>query len=404
MNTANFSSTSASSDQADIQKSLRKTASNMVSHLQDRADETAKLGRLPESTVHEMTDAGFFKILQPKRYGGLELQPKDFFDVQIKLAEGCMSTAWVLGVVAIHNWQLALYDDEAQEEVWGDNDNTLISSSYMPVGKVTPVEGGYRLSGKWGFSSGSKHCDWVFVGANIPAHDGKDADYRTFLVPKQDYAVIDNWNVSGLVGTGSNDIVINDVFVPEYRTHRAIDGFNCQSPGNSINNNPLYRIPFGQIFVRAVSSSSIGALQGALDTYVGINKARVGLNDAQRVALDPSAQYAAADACRVIDESKTIMYRNFDLMLDYAAKGEVPPIEERIKMRYDAALVAPKCADVVNQLFIHSGAQGIYRDHAVNRAWLDINAGRTHVANNVTKLGRNLGGNMMGLENEDHFL
>ena len=138
-------------DSEKLQTSLNKAAENMVPRLRDRAKETAKLGKLPESTLHEMIDAGFFKILQPKRYGGFELQAKDFFDVQIKLAEGCMSTAWVLGVVAIHNWQLALYDDKAQEEVWGDDDDTLISSSYMPVGKVTIVDGGYKLSGKWGF-------------------------------------------------------------------------------------------------------------------------------------------------------------------------------------------------------------------------------------------------------------
>jgi 3-hydroxy-9,10-secoandrosta-1,3,5(10)-triene-9,17-dione monooxygenase len=399
--------TSGSIQQMDTEKlqtSLNKAAENMVLRLRDRANETAQLGKLPESTLHEMIDAGFFKILQPKRYGGFELQAKDFFDVQIKLAEGCMSTAWVLGVVAIHNWQLALYDDKAQEEVWGDDDDTLISSSYMPVGKVTIVDGGYKLSGKWGFSSGSKHCQWVFVGAMVPPRDGQAADYRTFLVPREDYSIVDNWNVSGLEGTGSNDIIIDDVFVPEHRTHRALDGFNCSSPGNLVNTSPLYKIPFGQIFVRAVSSSSIGALQSALDSTVAINKERVGLNDAKRVALDPSAQYAAADALRVIDESKTIMYRNFDIMLDAASQNKVLSLDERIKMRYDAALVAPKCADAVNQLFIHSGAQGIFREHPINRAWLDINAGRTHVANNVGKLGRNLGGNMMGLPNEDTFL
>lgn len=376
----------------------------MVPRLRDRALETAALGKLPDSTLHEMIESGFFKILQPKRYGGLELQPKDFFDVQIKLAEGCMSTAWVLGVVAIHNWQLALYDDEAQEEVWGDDDNTLISSSYMPVGKVTPVEGGYRLSGRWGFSSGSRHCQWVFVGAVVPPQGDQPADYRTFLVPRADYKIEENWNVSGLEGTGSNDIIIDDVFVPEYRTHRSLDGFNCQSPGNLVNTNALYRLPFGQIFVRAVSSSSMGALQSAVDASVDINKSRVGLNDGKLAAMDPGAQYAVADAIRVIDESKTIMYRNFDTMMDYASKSETPPMEERVKMRYDAALVAPKCAEVVNDLFIYAGAQGIFRDHPINRAWLDINAGRTHVANNVGKLGRNLGGFMMGLDNEDTFL
>lgn len=316
-----------------------------------------------------------------------------------------MSTAWVLGVVAIHNWQLALFDPRAQDDVWRDDDNTLISSSYMPVGKVKRVDGGLRLSGKWGFSSGSRHCKWAFLGAMVPpAAEGEGPDFRTFLVPRSDYTIVDNWKVSGLEGTGSNDIVVDDAFVPEYRTHRSLDGFMCNSPGNATNTAPLFRIPFGQIFVRAVCTSSIGALQGALDSFIKVNKDRVGLSDAKRVVLDPGAQEAAADASRVIDECKTIMYRNFDRMMDTARAGNMLPLEERIKMRYDAALVAPKCAEAVNKLFIFSGAQGIYRDHPINRAWLDINAGRNHVANNVGKFARNWGTALFGLENDDFFL
>jgi len=388
-----------------LQQALRDRAREMVPRLRERAKHTAELHHLPEETVQEMIEAGFFRILQPARHGGFELEPKDFFDVQITLAEGCMSTAWVLGVVAIHNWQLGLFDERAQRDVWGTNDDTLISSSYMPVGKVKRAEGGYRLSGKWSFSSGSEHCDWAFLGAMVPpATPGEAPDYRTFLVPRGEYRIEANWDVSGLEGTGSNDIVVEDAFVPEYRTHRSMDGFNCSSPGNVVNTNPLFRLPFGQIFVRAVCSSSIGALQGALDSFISINRDRVGLNDAKRAALDPGAQEAAAEASRVIDECKTIMYRNFDRMQDAAAAGTVPAIEDRVKMRYDAALVAPKCAEAVNKLLIHSGAQSIYRNHPINRAWLDINAGRTHVANNAGKFGRNWGSCLFGFEGDDTFL
>jgi len=388
-----------------LKRRLRESARAMVPALRERSKLTEQLHYLPEDSVREMVDAGFFKILQPARWGGLELDPEDFFDVQITVAEGCMSSAWVLGVVAIHNWQLALFDERAQKDVWGEDDNTLISSSYMPVGKVTRAEGGYRLSGRWNFSSGSKHCEWAFLGAMVPpANAGEAPDYRTFLVPRSDYQIVDNWDVSGLEGTGSNDIVVDNAFVPEYRTHRSMDGFNCNSPGNAVNTNALYRLPFGQIFVRAVSSSSIGALQGALDSFIKINRDRVGLNDAKRVAMDPDAQAAAAEATSVIDECKTMMYRNFDIMYDAAKAGEELSLESRIKMRYDASLVAPKCAEAVNKLFIFCGAQGIYRDHPINRAWLDINAGRTHVANNVGKLGRNWGACMFGMQNEDYFL
>ena len=384
---------------------LYKKARNLVPVLRERSKETAQLGKLPDSTLAAMQEAGFFRIMQPASFGGFEMDPEVFFRVQMILAEGCMSTAWVLGVVAIHNWQLALFDQKAQQDVWGEDDSTLISSSYMPVGKVEHVEGGYKLSGHWGFSSGSKHCDWAFLGAMVPpTKEGEAPDYRTFLVPRQDYEIVDNWDVSGLEGTGSNDILVKDAFVPEYRTHRSIHGFECNSPGNAVNSHYIYKLPFGQIFVRAVCSSAVGCLRGITDAYVSVNKDRVGLNDGNKIASDPDAQMALALAISTVDECETIMFRNFDRMVDAAKKDSTLTIDERIKMRFDASLVAGKCSDAINRMFIACGAQGIFRDHPLNRAWLDINAGRTHVANNPFKFGRNLGGTLMGQENTDFFL
>jgi 3-hydroxy-9,10-secoandrosta-1,3,5(10)-triene-9,17-dione monooxygenase len=384
---------------------LYRRARDLVPVLRERTAETASLGKLPDATIDTMQAAGFFRIMQPNRYGGFEMDPDVFFRVQMILAEGCMSTAWVLGVVAIHNWQLALFDDKAQQDVWGEDDSTLISSSYMPVGKVEHVEGGYKLSGHWGFSSGSKHCDWAFLGAMVPpVKEGEAPDYRTFLVPRSDYDIVDNWDVSGLEGTGSNDIVVADAFVPEYRTHRSVHGFECNSPGNALNNHPIYRLPFGQIFVRAVCSSAVGALKGVTNSYITVNKDRVGLNDGNKIATDPDAQMALAMAISTVDECETVMFRNFELMLEAAREGTTLPMEDRIKMRFDASLVAGKCSDAINHMFIACGAQGIFRDHPLNRAWLDINAGRTHVANNPFKFGRNLGGTLMGQENTDFFL
>ena len=393
------------SDNKQLQQQLVERARELVPVLRSRAEETCALGQLPEATIADFHKAGFFKIMQPKRYGGYEMNPHTFFEVQMILAEGCMSSAWVLGVVSIHNWQMGMFDVRAQDDVWGQDPTVLVSSSYMPVGKVTPVEGGYRLSGKWGFSSGSKHCKWAFLGAMVPpAQAGEAPDYRTFLVPIGDYRIVDNWDVTGLQGTGSHDIVVEDAFVPEHRTHRAMDGFAGTSPGCKVNTNPVFTLPFGQVFTRAVSSSSIGALQGALDAYVEVNLARVGLNDGKRAALDPIGQYTVAEARAVIDECKLVMFRNFDRMVEAANGGEPLTMDERIKMRFDAAVVPEKCVRLVNELFYGCGAQAIFRTHPINRFMQDINTGRTHVANNPGKFGRNLGATMMGQPNEDFFL
>lgn len=378
----------------------------MVPTLRERQAETARLGKLPEDTISAMQAAGFFRIMQPKQYGGYELNPHVFFEVQQILAEGCMSTAWVLGVVAIHNWQLGMFAAQAQQDVWGSDNSVLISSSYMPVGKVEPVDGGYMLSGRWGFSSGSKHCHWAFLGGMVPpANEGEAPDYRTFLVPIGDYEIVDNWDVSGLEGTGSNDIVIDQpVFVPEYRTHRAQDGFTGKNPGCDVNSNPLFTLPFGQIFTRAVACSSIGALQGVIENYVTVNKDRVGVNDGNRVAHDPNVQMALAEAVGVVHECRALLKEDLDYFVANPQDSSVLDINERIRRRFNASMISTKCTDAVNKLFIACGAQGIFRGHPLNRAWLDVNAGRTHVANNPFKFGRNLGGTLMGQTNTDFFL
>lgn len=390
-------------DNAIIER-LYRDAHDLVPHLRERQAMAAELFQLPDETLIAMQESGFFRIMQPKRYGGYELAPHVFFKVQQILAQGCMSTAWVLGVVAIHNWQMGMYDDQAQKDVWGNDSSVLISSSYMPVGKVEVIEGGYMLSGKWGFSSGSKHCQWAFLGGMVPGAAGQ-ADYRTFLVPRGDYEIVDNWDVCGLQATGSNDIVIRSpVFVPEHRTHRAHDGFTGENPGCAVNTSYLFTLPFGQIFTRAVACSSIGALQAVVDNYIVSNKDRVGLNDGSRVAQDPNAQMALAEAVAAIKECRAILKEDLDFFVDFAQQKKPLDINERISRRFNAARISRKCADAVNQLFIACGAQGVFRNHPLNRAWLDINTGRSHVANNPYKFGRNLGATMMGLENTDFFL
>jgi 3-hydroxy-9,10-secoandrosta-1,3,5(10)-triene-9,17-dione monooxygenase len=388
-----------------LAKRLVDSARELIPVLKQRAPEAERQGALHPETIRDFQEAGFFKIVQPARWGGYELDPSVFFDVQMAVAEGDMSAAWVLGVVAIHNWQMALFDDRAAQDVWSKDNTVLISSSYMPVGKVTRVEGGFKFSGRWGFSSGSKHCDWAFLGAMVPPlNAGDPPDMRTFLLPRSDYEIVDNWDVFGLQATGSHDIVVKDAFVPEYRTHKAADGFMMSSPGNAINTAPLFKIPFGQIFVRAVSTSAIGALQGAINGYVEVTSQRVGLNDGKKTSSDPTAQMAVADAARYVDELKLVLHRNFNRLMDAARGGPALTMEERIRMRYESALVVQKCVEGVDLLMNCCGGQSLFSNHPVRRPFLDIHAGRGHVANQPSKFGRNLGGVMLGEPNTDFFL
>lgn len=362
------------------------------------APEARKIRKVPQENIDALQEAGFFLALQPRRWGGHEVDPQDFFRMHLAIAENCMSTAWASGIVAVHAFQLALMDERAQQDVWGDDIHTRVSSSYAPLGKVTEVDGGFRLSGRWGWSSGSDHCTWVFLGAICP-----DGGFRSFLVPRGDYEIVDTWHAMGLQGTGSNDIVVDDVFVPDYRTHKAEDGFLGTNPGVTADSAPLYRLPWAQLFVRVVSTPAIGAARDALDLYrqLVVGKAS---GDLTKLAGDTAPQERIAAAITSIDEMEAILFRNFDRMMAQVSAGEEVPVLERIKYRYQASLVIERCMAVVDSLFSSAGGSSVFLGSEIQQRFLDIHTGRAHVANNPTSFARNLGSVLLGNESKDFFV
>ena len=384
---------------------LLERARAMIPALEARSAAATAQRRLPAETVKEMQEAGFFRVLQPAPWGGYELDPQVFFDIQMTLAEGCMSTAWTYGVLGVHPFQLALFDPRAQADVWDSNDATLISSSYQPVGKVEPVKDGFLLSGRWGFSSGCDHCDWVFLGALVPSADpGGAPDMRTFLLPRRDYNIVDDWNVFGLQATGSHSIVVERALVPEYRTHRAVDGFMGTNPGRQFNPGALYKLPWAQVFVRAVSTACIGALQGAFDAYTAMAARRVSTNTGKATKLDPFALNCAARTRSAVLEMKAVLRRNFAEMLDCVRAGREIPMGDRVRYRYESAQVARRCADLCDELMPLLGGRAIYMDSPLVRYWLDINAARAHVANDPALIGTSLGALYLGEPIQEFFV
>jgi 3-hydroxy-9,10-secoandrosta-1,3,5(10)-triene-9,17-dione monooxygenase len=386
-------------------QALTARARAMIPELRERAAQAAESRCIPEQTIRDMQESGFFRVLQPKRHGGLELDPRVFFDLQITLAEGCMSTAWVYGVLGVHPFQLALFDTRAQEDVWGKNASTLVSSSYQPVGKVERVEGGFVLSGRWGFSSGCDHCDWVLLGALIPALEpGDPPEMRTFLLPRNDYQIVHDWTVFGLQATGSHGIVVDKAFVPDYRTHRAMDGFLGTNPGCAVNTGVSYRLPWAQVFVRAVSSAAIGALQGALDAFKAIAAKRVSTNTGRATKLDPAVMHAIARTQSAVHEMKTTLTQSCEFMMQRARAGEPISIEDRMRLRFESSQVVRRCADLCDDLMPLLGGRAIYMDSPVVRYWLDINAARAHVANDPALIGTSLGALYLGESVQELFI
>jgi 3-hydroxy-9,10-secoandrosta-1,3,5(10)-triene-9,17-dione monooxygenase len=351
--------------------------------LRERASRAEQLRRLPDETFADFQEAGLFRALQPKRYGGYELDPGIFYQAAIEVGTVCGSSAWILGVIGVHNWHLAIFPPQAQEDVWGKDTSVQLSTSLAPTGTVERVEGGYRLSGRWSFSSGCDFCHWAVLGGILPpAAKGEPPDARVFLVPRSDYEIDDNWRVVGLCATGSKDLVVNDALVPEYRTHTYRDAFALRHPGTAVNDAPLYRLPFGLIFPYGITAPAIGAALGALQAFREQSARRINLRDQSRVVEDPFVQYRLAEAAAEIGAARDRMLGNFAEMMRLARLGEEIPLSARARYRWDSGKAIDWSVKAVDRLFEASGGRGIFLDNPIQRAWRDVHAMRAHAGNN----------------------
>lgn len=361
------------------------------------AEQNAQNRSVAPEVIAEIRRAGLFRILQPRRWGGYELPPSVFLDVQFEIARADMSTGWVFGVLGVHNFQMGLFDDRAAEDVWGADDDVQIASTFQPGGIATPTEGGYRFSGQWKFASGCDHADWVFLGGRL------GDEFLTCLLPREQYEIIDTWHVSGLRATGSKDILVKDVIIPEYRVHRSSDGFRCDSPGNRVNTGWLYRLPFHQVFIRAITGASLGALQAMVDAFLAYAAQRVSVV-AGATIKDPDALLALGEAIATIDQISCVMRRNFSILESYAKQGTPPPFEQRLLYKYQAASVTNLCLNAAQALFEHCGGTGLFNDQPFGRILNDLIAAKQHAAAQNHLSARSLGGNALGQEVKEWYL
>lgn len=388
----------AGADEA-LGNELVARARAMVPMLREREGEAIRNRQVSKETIQAFQDAGFFKILQSRAYGGYALSPKVYCDVAKTLAEGCMGSAWVYGVVAVHNWQLALFDPRAAEDVWASDPTTLISSSYMPTGKAVKVEGGYRLSGRWAFSSGSEHCQWVLLGTNMVADDGDgEPEPFNFLLPRSDYTIVDTWHTMGLCPTGSNDVVVQDAFVPEHRVLRERDMFELTCPGHAVNHDDLYHIPFAQMFNRTVSTTSLGTLRRALEVFVQTMRDKRATYTGERLAADSTIQEAVADVKLTLNDLELRLSSDLAELEQRAASRDWP-LTRRAELGHHTTAIVSRCVEAIDKLMLFSGGKAIYLNNVIQRAFLDIHCARAHVANNPFPYARNVGALAFGMEN-----
>jgi 3-hydroxy-9,10-secoandrosta-1,3,5(10)-triene-9,17-dione monooxygenase len=366
--------------------------------LAERAQDAEDGRVIPSDSIKALEGTGFFRLLQPTAFGGYEADPLTFYTAVRMIGSACGSTGWVASVLGVHPWHLGLFTPQAQQEVWGSDQATRVSSSYAPTGKAVPAEGGHTVSGRWSFSSGCDHCTWALLGQIVTDAENRPIDFRTFLLPRSDYAIEDVWDTVGLRGTGSNDIVVDDVFVPEHRSLSFIDVTKLVVPGQELNTGPLYKLPYGSVFPYSITTPIIGMATGAYDAFVAYTRGRVRAAYAgQKAAQDPFAQVRVADAAAEIDGAWLALERNMTELMGHARAGEPIPIDLRLRVRRDQVRGTGQAIRAVDKLFESAGGRALKSGTPMQRFWRDAHAGRVHAINDPERALTMYGGGEFGL-------
>ncbi|MCP4086968.1 MAG: hypothetical protein GY745_18235 [Actinomycetia bacterium] len=352
---------------------------DLLPGIRDRAAATEQRGRIPDETIGELIEAGVLAGLQPRRWDGLQLDPATFFRGVVLLGSACASTGWVASVLGMHPWEVACMHPDAQADVWGPDPTALVSSSYAPTGSARPEGDDYWVSGWWGFSSGVDHAGWALLAALVEGQE--QLGPRVFLVGRDDFAIDeDSWDVTGLAGTGSRALRIEGVRVPAYRTHLMTE-FNDPSferPGWDINDSPLYRHSFLDLFSWGIAGPALGAVTGFAEEWVRQSRHRVPGFGGPGVAQKPELQLRLAEGLNRVDMLTRSMVSAWDELYAVACRGEaLDPVAQR-RLHYLGARTIPDSLEAALGMFATAGGGVMFRDNPLQRFMRDLLAMRNH--------------------------
>jgi len=372
---------------------LVQRAAALVPTLKERAAETEKRRQALPETIEDLKAAQLIIASQPPRYGGLGLDFDVVFDIAAELGRGCGSTAWCYGIWASHNWLMALFPERAQDEYWATDLNTLSSTSFNPFrGKAVPAPGGFRLTGHWDFSSGCDPAQWVLLIANSPETP------VMLLLPRSDYTIEDTWFVSGLRGTGSKDILVDDVFVPEHRTVPMPRLREGMAPGRGVHNTANQRIPQQCILPYALASPIVGMARGAVDAFEERIQRGYSAREGNPLSEIPSFHLRLAESAAEVWAAMSIMQRDCREMMERAHRDELPSIDDRARYRRNHAYVSKLSVRAIDRLFEASGGHSLYDSSPMQRFHRDAHAASHHVGLSWDILAEQYGRVRAGLE------
>jgi 3-hydroxy-9,10-secoandrosta-1,3,5(10)-triene-9,17-dione monooxygenase len=348
---------------------LLKHAEDLIPVFRERAAEGETLRRVPDQTIEDLIPTGLLRTCQPARFGGSELDWRDLCELSLVMARGDCSQAWVANIYAEHAYLVAMFPDEAQQDVWGSNPDARIAASVVPVqNPIERVSDGWRLTGRWSFASGIFHADWVAV-ANVIETQDDEPDYLNFLIPASDYVIDDDWHTMGMAGTGSATVVLDNLFVPDHRTVANSAVVAGATPGIAINKAPLYRMPFRGFAQLALAAVPVGTALGMVDDFEANLGAGPG-SEINRAQFSEAAVETHAASLLLLDRAK----QNMDLLSAGAALGET---EAALTTR-DSAYAMVLIKRAATRLYEMGGGRAQYRSSSLQRGFRDVQTGASH--------------------------
>ncbi|MCC7486592.1 MAG: hypothetical protein IT529_16595 [Burkholderiales bacterium] len=353
----------------------------LVPRLRERAAAAEAARTLVPETIHDLHASGLVRTLQPKRRGGMEFDYVAYVDFPLEIARGCASTAWCLANLQIHHWMLAMYDERAQEEVWGVDPEAFIASGVaFPQGRARRVGGGFVLSGRWNFSSCVGLSGWNMLSAVVREGE-RVVDHRTCLVPSSDYEVVDDWHVLGMRATGSMTVVANDVFVPDHRALCAYDVLGGgRFPGALLNSSPLYRVPFSAVGGHGIGACAVGNAQAALEHSIALVRERSTSYTGSKMREFQTVQLRIGAAGAKIDTARLTLRGDCLEAQEIANRGEVPDIQTKLRFKRNLAYAVGLATEAVDLLHAMAGANGIYTSYPLERLVRDAHALAGHIS------------------------
>ena len=375
----------------------------------DRAAAAEEMRQVPEEVVDEVRKGGFFRLLQPKRFGGLEHDSATVMRCVIEWASADASIGWVCALGIVHQWLVAQFPMRCQEDVWGSDPDAIVCGSYAPAGECRLADGGYRVSGRFHFASGVDVSDWAVIAVFFPPDEKGGSPMPGFaMVPKAEFSIEDNWHVMGLAGTGSKTIVCKDMFVPRHRRVTFAELASGNSPGYQALGSNLYRYPFLSIIAYGIATPALGCLNGALDTFRDEMGARVtrgavvlgGRNIRDFQAVQIRVGRAAAN----LKAARAMLFEQLELSrAKIIDQGETLSVGDRLENRITQAKLVELSVEGLEELFGAVGGQGIHLSRHIQRAWRDAHAVAHHVSFNWDALSAMYGQSLLGLEPEGQY-